>query len=239
MGLGKILAYTAGGIVVGVAAVAAAPFTGGGSILGAATLATSLAGAGTIAAAGGAAAAAGGAAAYMARKEDDEDDAKDTEIAKLKDRADKLEEGIRKALKTFDGDKQYFNYIIGLTAIGLSMANVDGELAHEELEELEEFIGGISNSNYPKHVKQTIAELYENIPNLMTAMQYISKIAPENYESVRDLIKLVMLADNIKHEKEIAFLTAFESQILQVVYKPENLDNENEYITEIRNKMDN
>ena len=33
MGIGKVLAYTAGGVVLGVGAVAAAPFTGGGSIL--------------------------------------------------------------------------------------------------------------------------------------------------------------------------------------------------------------
>ncbi len=46
---GKILA----GAAVGVGAVAAAPFTGGGSLLGAATLASSLAGAGTVAAAAG------------------------------------------------------------------------------------------------------------------------------------------------------------------------------------------
>lgn len=52
--IGKTLAYAAGGLVVGVGAVAAAPFTGGGSILAATTLAGSLAGAGTIAAAVGA-----------------------------------------------------------------------------------------------------------------------------------------------------------------------------------------
>ena len=37
-------------------------------------------------------------------------------------------------------------------------------------------IGGIANSNYPPYVKQAIDDLYENVPNLMTAMKYISKI---------------------------------------------------------------
>ena len=62
MGIGKILGYTVGGAVLGVGAVAAAPFTGGGSILGAISLATSLAGAGAIAV--GSAVVAGGAGAY-------------------------------------------------------------------------------------------------------------------------------------------------------------------------------
>lgn len=121
MGLGKILAYTVGGVALGVGAVAAAPFTGGGSLFGAATLAGSLMGAGTIAAAAGTAAVAGGAGAYVARKENEEDEKSNQELEEVKKelveqklRADKLEEGIKKALKTFQGDREYFNYIIVL-----------------------------------------------------------------------------------------------------------------------------
>lgn len=237
MGLGKILAYTVGGVALGVGAVAAAPFTGGGSLFGAATLAGSLMGAGTIAAAAGTAAVAGGAGAYMARKENEEDEKLNQELAEQKIRADKLEEGIKKALNTFQGDREYFNYIIGLTAIGLAMANVDGEIAPEEARELEEFIGGIANSNYPPYVKQAIDDLYENVPNLMTAMKYISKINPKNHETIRDLIKLVMMADNIRHEREVAFIQAFEAEILRVEYTPEVLDTENIFISEIKSKI--
>ena len=237
MGLGKILAYTVGGVALGVGAVAAAPFTGGGSLFGAATLAGSLMGAGTIAAAAGTAAVAGGTGAYMARKENEEDEKLNQELAEQKIRADKLEEGIKKALNTFQGDREYFNYIIGLTAIGLAMANVDGEIAPEEARELEEFIGGIANSNYPPYVKQAIDDLYENVPNLMTAMKYISKMNPKNYETIRDLIKLVMMADNIRHEREVAFIQAFEAEILRVEYTPEVLDTENIFISEIKSKI--
>ena len=59
---GKILA----GAVVGVGAVASAPFTGGGSLLGGATILTSLAGAGTIAAAVGLGAAGATVGSYIA-----------------------------------------------------------------------------------------------------------------------------------------------------------------------------
>ncbi|WP_323585991.1 TerB family tellurite resistance protein [Aliarcobacter butzleri] len=237
MGIGKVLAYTAGGVVLGVGAVAAAPFTGGGSIFAAVGLGSSLMGAGTIAAAAGTAAVAGGAGAYMARKENEEDEKLNQELAEQKLRADKLEEGIKKALITFQGDREYFNYIIGLTAIGLAMANADGEIAPEERRELEEFIGGIANSNYPSYVKQAINDLYENVPNLMTAMKFISKINPKNYETIRDLIKLVMMADNIRHEREVAFIQAFETEIFRVEYIPEVLDTENIFISEIKSKI--
>jgi uncharacterized protein YdhG (YjbR/CyaY superfamily) len=237
MGIGKVLAYTAGGVVLGVGAVAAAPFTGGGSIFAAVGLGSSLMGAGTIAAAAGTAAVAGGAGAYMARKENEEDEKLNQELAEQKLRADKLEEEIKKALITFQGDREYFNYIIGLTAIGLAMANVDGEITPEEIGELEEFIGEIANSNYPPYVKQAIDDLYKNVPNLMTAMKYMSKINPKNHETIRDLIKFVMMADNIRHEREVAFIQAFEAQILQVEYTPEVLDTEKIFISEIKSKI--
>ena len=237
MGIGKVLAYTAGGVVLGVGAVAAAPFTGGGSIFAAVGLGSSLMGAGTIAAAAGTAAVAGGAGAYMARKENEEDEKLNQELAEQKLRADKLEEGIKKALITFQGDREYFNYIIGLTAIGLAMANADGEIAPEETRELEEFIGGIANSNYPSYVKQAINDLYENVPNLMTAMKFISKINPDNYETIRDLIEVVMMADKISHKKEVAFIQAFETEIFRVEYTPEVFDTENIFISEIKSKI--
>ena len=233
MGFGKILGLA----VLGVGAIAAAPFTGGGSIFAAVGLGSSLMGAGTIAAAAGTAAVAGGAGAYMARKENEEDEKLNQELAEQKLRADKLEEGIKKALITFQGDREYFNYIIGLTAIGLAMANADGEIAPEERRELEEFIGGIANSNYPPYVKQAINDLYENVPNLMTAMKFKSKINPDNYETIRDLIEVVMMADNIRHEREVAFIQAFEAEILRVEYTPEVLDTEKIFISEIKSNI--
>lgn len=235
MGIGKILTYAVGGAVLGAGAIAAAPFTGGGSIFGAVTLASSLAGAGAVAA--GTAAVAGGTGVYLAKKEDEEDEKKNIEITKLRCKAEKFEEVVKKVLETFEGDKEYFNYIIGLTAIGLAMANVDGEIVPEERQELEEFIGGIANSNYPPYVKESIKNLYENIPNLMTAMKYVVKINPLNYDSIRELIELVMMADKIQHQKEVAFIQAFEVQILQVEYKPETVDTDDTYIREIVNKQ--
>ncbi|NCD11224.1 MAG: hypothetical protein EOL93_01625 [Epsilonproteobacteria bacterium] len=231
MGWVKTLGYFSLGVMGGVAAVAAAPFTGGGSLLGAATLATSLAGAGTIAAATGAAAVAGGTGAYLAKKDDEE-------ISELALRAKKLEAGLKKAVQNFEGDKEYFNFIVGMTALGLAMANVDGEISAEEREEIDEFVGGIANSHYPQHVKDSIQQLNENIPNLMTAMKlYISKVNPKNYDVLRDLLKIVMLADDIEHEREIAFISAFEQQILQVEYQPEKIDTKSEFLLTIQDNI--
>lgn len=235
MGVGKILGYAVGGAVLGVGAIAAAPFTGGGSILGAITLATSLTGAGAIAA--GTAAVVGGAAAYVAKKEDDEDNKKDEDIANLKKKAEKLEENLKKAIQQFKGDLEYFNFIIGATALGISMANANGVIVPEEIKEIEEFIGGIANSSYPLHIKETITNLYNEKPNFNTAMLYLEKIDPLNYPSLRNLIELVALADGILHEKQEAFLKAFDSQLTFIEYKPENNDTENIFLSDIQAKL--
>lgn len=228
MGLGKVLAYTVGGAVLGVGAIAAAPFTGGGSILGAATLATSLAGAGAVAA--GTAAVAGGTGAYLARKEDEEEEAKDKKIAELNQKAGKLEKALEEAIKRFKGDKEYFNYIIGATALGIAMANADGEIVAKERQGIEEFIGGIANSNYPEYIKLHIKRLYIEKPNFSTAMSYLEKINPSNYESLRDLLEVVAVADGIKHPTEEAFLRAFDSSITKVKYIPEIEDNQKQFL---------
>ena len=236
MGFFKYLGYGLGGAALGVAAVAAAPFTGGGSLLGAATLATSLAGAGTIASAAGIAAVAGGTGAYLAKRSEDEDEETERQLSEFRLKVEKYEEGFKIALERFQSDKEYFDYIIAITALGLSIANVDGEISEEEIQEIEEFIGGIASSNYPEHVKSTIAKIYNNIPNFNTAMTYLEKINPSNYANIRDLLELVVMVDGIRHEKEEAYLKAYDSQITMIEYKPENNSNENTFLLEAQSR---
>lgn len=230
MGIGKILAYTVGGVVLGVGAVAAAPFTGGGSILGAATLAGSLAGAGAVAA--GTAAVAGGTGAFLAKKENENNEEKDTKLAALNQKAQKVEEGLVQLKEKFHGDKEYFNYIIGISAIGMAMAYADGEISGDEKAEMEEFIGGIASSYLPDHIKQAINHLYTQKPDFQTAMTYLQKIDPVHYSDIRNLLELIMLADNIEHNKEKEFLQAFDSYVPMINYIPESDDTTTLYLSQ-------
>lgn len=230
MGWGKMLSLAA----LGVGAVAAAPFTGGGSVLGAATLAASLTGAGTVAAAAGAGAVGAAAGAYMSRKEEEKEN---EEIARLRKKTDKLEEEIKNAINRLKGDKEYFNYIISLTAIGLAMANADGKISPEEDIEIKEFIGGIASGQYPDHVKDAINNLYQKIPSFNTAISYLEKVDPENFPLIRDFLELIMEADGITHEKEEAFLKAFDSLKAMIEYKPEVEEEGDELVSQFQKEM--
>ena len=234
MGIFKILGYAVGGVVIGVGAVAAAPFTGGGSLLGAATLAGSLAGAGTIAAAGGAAAVAGGTGLLLANREEKENEEKDTKIAGQGLQIDKITADLNKAINQFQGDKEYFNFIIGATALGISMANADGEISFKEIDEFKEFIGGVAAINYPPHIKEQIMKIFETKPNLPTAIKYLENINPNKYELIRNMLTIVADADGKTCDKEEIFLISYDKGVKEIVYKPADNDTEDSHLKKVQ-----
>lgn len=226
MGIGKILGFAA----LGVGAIAAAPFTGGGSIVGAVSLAGSLAGAGALAA--GAGVVGVGVGIALSEEEEKKKKEQDAKEAEWNLKAEKYEKALRDA--TFRGDKEYFNYIISATAIGIAIANADNHISKEEKAEIEAFIGGIVASTYPEWVKNTIKNLYINIPNFNSALMYLSKINPSNYGNIRDLLKLVMMADGVSHEKELAFIKAFDIALASTKYEAEPNDTEKVFLLQLK-----
>lgn len=200
MGWGKILGMAA----LGVGAVAAAPFTGGGSILAATGAAASLAGAGAVAA--GAAVAGAGIGAVMSKKEEEEEEKKEIEIAKANEKAEK-------ATKIVNEAKEHYELIIALTALGVAMANVDGEISPEEMEELNEFVGGLSSQKYPQNIIDNINGIVKNPPSFNEAMKHLQNVSSVEYPEIRNILVAVMESDGEIHPKEKAFLSAYDSHI--------------------------
>ncbi len=217
MGFWKVLGYATGGAVVGVGAVAAAPFTGGGSLLGAATLATSLAGAAGVATATGAGVAvAGGVAGKVIADMEEEEKASERRAgerkatAKYNQKVKKLDSALEVACGKLSDDKSYFQLLISLVAIGMATANADGEVSREELEELEEFTAGIAHSHLPEHVKKTIVELKKNPPTFNTAMEHVNKLGNNiDLKLFESVIEVISSSDGYVSKEEKALLSAF------------------------------
>lgn len=205
MGWGKVLGLAA----LGVGAVAAAPFTGGGSILAATGAAASLAGAGTAAAAVGA----GAAGAYVGKKlsdmDEDEKRAQETKVAEYNQRAQKSEAALKE-------HEKHTNLILALSALGCAMANADGEISPEEIVELNEFVGGISSQEYPKHIIEQIEDMISNPPTFNEAMEHLTKVDSIEYPELRNFLVMVMESDGVKHKKEEIFLKAFDIKVKQL-----------------------
>lgn len=138
------------------------------------------------------------------------------EIAGFHLKVQKLYSTVQEVVKKLETDKAFFNYIITLSAIGIAVANADGEISNEEQLEIDEFIGGISSSYYPDFVKETIQKIKENPPTFTESLIYLERLDVSSFESVRNLIEVIILSDDYVHEDEKAFLVAFDLHIKQI-----------------------
>lgn len=182
--------------------------------MGAATLASSLAGAGTIAAAVGAGAV--GAAVGASLGDDDDARKEGYRQGKMEAKAETRQEleglgaTLQAALQKLKESSICFNAIYAMEAVAVACAHCDGEICAEEREEIEMFISGISQSAYPATVKARIRELYENPLNIKEAFQ-LAKNSGVEIKVFDEIINLVMHADGVVHENEKAFIQAWNN----------------------------
>lgn len=200
------------GAVIGVAAVAAAPFTGGGSVAGAATLGGSLAGAGAVATAAAAGVTGAVVGSTMGGKEKSQAESegykKGEREATAKEEI-KAKEMVEKLRKEFSEVGNYFDAIYALEAVGVSVANCDGEICSREKEHIEAFVQGILEGELPSSVKNKVAEIYEKKPNINEAFS-MAKKSGVSMECFDEVIYIVMHADEKIHENEKAFVETWK-----------------------------
>ena len=200
------------GASVGVAAVAAAPFTGGGSLLAGASLAGSLAGAG---AAAGAAAVAGGVVANKLSDDSKVREAAYREGVKDTKAQHQLElehrrKSLEAALHGLKGAAEHYNAIIAMHAVAVATANCDGVICDKERENIELFIAGISVSSIPVEVTAKLKSLYDSPPSIRDAWQ-LAKNSGVAISVFDEIIQIVIHADDVQHPQEDAFLQAWNT----------------------------
>ena len=200
MGVFKILGFAA----LGVGAVAAAPFTGGGSLLGAATLAESLAGAGAVAAAAGAV----GSVVGMAESDEEEEERR-SERKTVHEAA--FNGGVKKGT---DATKKKFeailekenNYRIGIFALGMCVAAKDDDIAAEELEEIERYLGRPDNE-LNHNIAEELENICDNIPEFYEVKsKYLEQFSNDDLKNLNDFVHAIIEADGIISDKEHDFL---------------------------------
>ena len=199
MSFWKILA----GAATGVAGVVALPIAGP---IGTITAVGALA-AGAVGAAGGAVADALDDSEEQA-EERGEKRGEEKERAKHCAQLKKIQEYMRimlKAVKDLEDCNQFFEKLIAMAAVGFACANCDGEIHHQEIEEIDEFIAGVNHSELPSHVKERLGKLQKEPPNLKTAFK-IAKKAKMDPSILDDVIRVVMHADGRVHPNERAFM---------------------------------
>lgn len=203
-----------GGAVIGVGAIAAAPFTGGGSLVGGASLLGSLAGAGTIAAAVGAGIAGGVVAANLdgneeARKAGFNEGVKKAKAEQLADISE-LRDRLEKAMESLRAAGEHFNTIIALNAVAVATAQCDGDITQSERENIELFINGLASGAIPEAVKAKIESIYQQPPTVQEAFE-LAKKSGMSLSIFDEIINLVVYSNDTLHPQEAAFMQAWNS----------------------------
>lgn len=191
---GKVLV----GALVGVAAIAAAPFTGGGSVLAAATISASLVGAGGIAAG---AAIVGGAAGAVAQKVEDMAKNKDIMMAKSSAFKDGIKEG---KVLTAEEIKKYADFYLATTALSYFVARCDGNISKEEEWEIEHDLNAIiKNVNVPEEIRNKLAEISSNENLTFEEVKlYLDSISIETLDKLfEDIDEIIEASEGVTSEE--------------------------------------
>jgi tellurite resistance protein len=205
MGLGKILL----GATIGVGAVAAAPFTGGGSVLAGASLASSLAGAGTIAAATGAGAL-GATSGAVFNDMEEEERYEERKRSKSKGFEDGIKKGSaqtqKKMNKILNDVKSRDQFLIALTAFSYAVANCDGRISEEELDELDYYLNYIkTNSNLSAALKGKLTRIKNRKAGFKEIRKELDKLNVKSLKIFDEVLENVISADNIESIEEKKF----------------------------------
>jgi len=125
----------------------------------------------------------------------------------------RVNESVKKVKEVLAADKEYFQFIIALVAVGLASANADGNVSEIEQTELEEFVAGISHKKLPPHVRGIITRLKNKPPSFNTAMQYVKRLGEVELKVFGEIIEVVANADGKVTKKEAAMLAAFQKAV--------------------------
>jgi hypothetical protein len=192
----RYLAYVAGGV----GAVVLAPMTGGSS------LALAIGALGTTTAAGAAIGASVGVTAAAidyavtskdeARNEGKAEGMEEGKKAGERAAQEKYEQKMTNLIHRFQGYHDLELKLVGMYAIGLAIANADGNICKEEIEELDLFVSGCLAGHLPDHVKKTIAELRKIPPTFIKALEF-AREGNVPKEDIDDIIDVVAYANKV------------------------------------------
>lgn len=186
-----------GGIAAGVGAIAALPVFGA---VGAVTAAGAAVGA-----------VVGGIAGAVASEMDEEEK---TEIrssaqyegAKAAEKLlkEKFEKEYNEKLKEMLKDTvKRDQFLVVMTAIGISMANADGKISDEELLEIQFMTGDIEkNPSINEKTKEAIKKIIEEKPSFYQALHFVDQADKELYPLIGECLSVIAHADGKLHPAE-------------------------------------
>ncbi len=135
---------------------------------------------------------------------------KKVERAKNAKEIEKFAVQLQEASERFKEHSEYEDLLIAMFAVGISVANCDGEIDPQEKINIDTFIAGIAATSLPESVKKVINQLYDAPPSFNDAMKYVEKVAKPNRELFGTIIAITSESDGVVCDEEVAFKAAWE-----------------------------
>ena len=132
------------------------------------------------------------------------------ENARVVAEVQKLRDALNEAQKRLNDQQGYFDLMIAMFAIGVSVASCDGNIATSEISDLEEFISCLPETGLPAHVIDGINKIVVKPPEFNSAMQYVTKVDRADWGLFDTVIEVVIRSDDSLHEKEAAYKEAWK-----------------------------
>ena len=176
-----------GGIAAGIGTVVALPVAGA---IGGITLAGATTG-GTL----------GGVIAVMASTNEKEKVREENKSAYKKGRSDEkveaeikvkeLANSLKGKAKLIKENKNYFEILLAMFTIGVSIKNCNEEIAPKKREEIFDFVADISHLLTPLGLQDCILKMYNTFPTYNSAMEYMKNVDHSSIELFSQIIDLV------------------------------------------------
>ena len=130
------------------------------------------------------------------------------DAAKMK----KMEDAMMRINNSLHEANDHYQLIIALSAIGMATANADGVVSQSEIDDMDEFISGISKTGLPEAVKSKLLAMRNNPPSFAQAVQEVKKLPHYNPADFRDVIELVSASDGCISSEERKLLQQWEAE---------------------------
>jgi len=180
-----------GGAVLGIGAVAAAPFTGGGSIAGAIALGEALTVGGAVVGGvvGGAAGAAASSSVSKKAKEEGKQEGKQEAKAEYAIKISKVMKELKLLSERMNNLNSYFEKLIVMENIAVATIVYNGINARNKQNEISDTLRSLSNDILPKNIKDKINNIYLKPPTIQEAL-LLAKNANLDRDTCRYIIML-------------------------------------------------
>lgn len=115
--------------------------------------------------------------------------------------------------------KQRHDFLFVLHSLSWALANIDGDVATEEVEIFNHIFDEMINANdFPIEYLERISYFLSNPPSFDDIVDYLHILDSNKYEEIRDILIQVMNADGVEDKKEVKFIEEFDKKMTNLMY---------------------